>query len=34
MRGMSGRARDGGSTDELLAMAGFAVAAIPPRTTR
>jgi AcrR family transcriptional regulator len=34
MRGMSGRARDGGSTDELLAIVGFAVAAIPeaPRT--
>jgi AcrR family transcriptional regulator len=29
MRGMSGRARDGGSTDELLAIAGAAVAAIP-----
>jgi AcrR family transcriptional regulator len=29
MRGMSGRARDGGSTDELLAIARTAVAAIP-----
>ncbi len=34
MRGMSGCARDGGSTDELLAIASLAVAAIPepPRT--
>jgi AcrR family transcriptional regulator len=29
MRGMSGCARDGGSTEELLAIAGVAVAAIP-----
>lgn len=29
MRGMSGRARDGGSAEELLAIAGVAVAAIP-----
>ena len=29
MRGMSGRARDGGSTEDLLAIAGVAVAAIP-----
>ncbi|SDO68183.1 DNA-binding transcriptional regulator, AcrR family [Nakamurella panacisegetis] len=29
MRGMSGCARDGGSTDELLAIAGAAMAAIP-----
>jgi AcrR family transcriptional regulator len=29
MRGMSGCARDGGSTEELLAVAGAAVAAIP-----
>ncbi len=29
MRGMSGCARDGGSTEELLAIARFAVAAIP-----
>ncbi|MCU1475362.1 MAG: TetR family transcriptional regulator [Subtercola sp.] len=29
MRGMSGCARDGGSTEEVLAIAGFAVAAIP-----
>jgi AcrR family transcriptional regulator len=29
MRGMSGCARDGGSTEELLAIAGIAVAAIP-----
>jgi AcrR family transcriptional regulator len=29
MRGMSGCARDGGSTEELLAIAGAAVAAIP-----
>lgn len=29
MRGMSGRARDGGSTEELLAMASYAVAAVP-----
>lgn len=29
MRGMSGCARDGGSTEELLAIASFAVAAVP-----
>jgi AcrR family transcriptional regulator len=31
MRGMSGCARDGGSTEELLAIARGAVAAIPPQ---
>jgi AcrR family transcriptional regulator len=33
MHGMSGHARDGGSTDELLAIAGAAVDAIPERRT-
>ena len=33
MRGMSGCARDGGSTDELLAIARAAVAAIPEPPT-
>lgn len=34
MRGMSGCARDGGSTEEVLAIAGYAVAAIPPPPTK
>ncbi|MCU1482526.1 MAG: TetR family transcriptional regulator [Subtercola sp.] len=33
MRGMSGCARDGGSTEEILAIAHFATAAIPDRGT-
>jgi len=34
MRGMSGCARDGGSTEEVLAIASFAVAAIPGAASR
>ena len=34
MRGMSGCARDGGSTDDVLAIAETALQAIPGPTTR